>query len=351
MEPDAVKAEAWVATALGDPTAVLERQIVEVRPPGQGEVRVKVSAFCVNLNDADVVRGRYAMMPLEPPFTPGMESVGVVESAGPGAEHLVGQRVMGIPALAHGGFAQYAVLDAATTQLVPSWMSDTDAAAMHYPFHLGWFSLVERARLQRGETLLVHAAAGGIGSAAVQLGKALGATVIATAGGPEKCDFVRSLGADVVVDYRDGGFADAVVEATFGYGVDVAFDTVGGSVTQETFRCMALHGRHLLAGYSQDIANDGALLSPQAAVYGNFSLVGVCLVYVNDPLATRALLGFNWPARSDGQVAHRKLLELLRAGTIRTVVTQEIGFDELPAAMERQERRETTGRVVVHVDV
>lgn len=347
---DAVKADAWVATALGDPTKVLERQIVEVRPPGPGEVRVKVAAFCVNLNDTDVVRGRYAMMPLTPPFTPGMESVGVVESAGAGAEHLVGQRVVGIPVLAQGGFAEYAVLDAATTQVLPSWLSDAEGAAMHYPFHLGWFSLVERARLQPGETLLVHAAAGGTGSGAVLLGKALGATVIATAGGPEKVEFVRSLGADVVVDYLDGGFADAVNDATFGHGVDVAFDVVGGRVTTETFRCMGLHGRHLLAGYSEDIANDGAVLSPQAAVYGNFSLCGVCLVYVNDPLGTRRTFGFNWPSRYEGQLAHKKLLELMRAGAIRTVITQQIGFDELPAAMERQERRETMGRVVVSLD-
>lgn len=344
-----ISADSWVATDLGDPTKVLQRQRIEVREPGPGEVRIKVAAFCVNLNDTDVVRGRYAMLPLPPPFTPGMESVGVVESAGLGAEHLVGQRVMGIPVLAHGGFAQYAIVDAATTQIVPPWMSDANAAAMHYPFHLSWFALVDRARLQPGETLLVHAAAGGIGSAALQLGKALGATVIATAGGPEKVEFARSLGADVVIDYREGGFADAVNEATFGHGVDVAFDTVSGSVTTETFKCMGIHGRHLLVGYSEDIGNDGAPVPTQPAVYGNFSLCGVCLVYVNDPLGLRATLGFNWPARSEGQQAHRKLLSLLRSGQIRTVITDEISFDDLPAAMERQENRMTMGRVVVHV--
>lgn len=175
--------------------------------------------------------------------------------------------------------------------------------------------------------------------------------MIATAGGPEKVAFARKLGTDVVIDYRDGGFADAVVDATAGLGVDVAFDTVSGSVTTETFRCMGLHGRHLLAGFSEDIANDGASLSPQAAIYGNFSLCGVCLVYVTDPVGTRATLGFNWPGRAEGQIAHKKILEMLRAGTIRTVITEEIGFDALPEAMERQERRETMGRIVVSVDV
>ena len=346
---DSLKADAWVATALGDPTRVLERQLVEVPPPGPGEVRVEVSAFCVNFNDTDIVRGRWSIVPLQPPFTPGMEAMGVVESAGPGAEYLLGRRIVGIPVGAHGGFAEHALVDATSAMLIPDWLSDVEGAALHYPFHLSWFSLVERARLQPGESLLVHAGAGGVGSAAVQLGKALGATIIATAGGPEKAAFCRELGADVAIDYREEGFAEAVVDATFGAGVDVALDTVGGTVTTETFRCMGMNGRHLLVGYAQDIANDGAPLSPQPAIYGNFSLCGVCLAYASDPLATRLTMGLNWPARSEGLVAHRRILELMRAGKVRTVVTSEVSFEELPAAMERQERRETMGRTVVRV--
>jgi NADPH:quinone reductase len=344
-----LKADAWVATALGDPTAVLERQIVEVAPPGPGEVRVKVSTFCVNFNDTDIVRGRWSVVPLVPPFTPGMEAMGVVESAGPGAEYLLGRRIVGIPVGAHGGFAQYALVDATSAMLIPEWLSDAQGAALHYPFHLSWFSLHERAQLKAGETLLVHAGAGGVGSAAIQLGKALGATVIATAGGPDKVAFCREQGADIVIDYREGGFAEAVVEATFGAGVDVALDSIGGSVTTETFRCMGMNGRLLLVGYAEDIANDGAPLSPQAAIYGNFSLCGVCLAYAMDPLANRLTTGLNWPSRSEGVQAHRRILELMRSEQVHTVVTAEVTFDELPAAMERQERRETMGRTVVHV--
>ena len=344
-----LQADAWVATALGDPTKVLERQTVEVRPPGPNEVRVEVSTFCVNFNDTDIVRGRWTTVPLQPPFVPGMDTMGVVESAGPGAEHFVGRRIVGIPAGAHGGFATHAVVDATSAMLIPDWLGDADATALHYPFHLSWFALLERAGLEPGETLLVHAGAGGVGSAAIQVAKALGATVIATAGGPEKVRFCEELGADVAIDYRDGGFAEAVVDATFGRGVDVALDSVGGSVTQETFRCMAMHGRVLLVGYAQDITNDGAPLSPQPAIYGNFSLCGVCLAYTPDPLATRLTTGLNWPSRAEGLDAHRRILELLRAGTIRTVVTSEVPFADLPEAMERQERRETTGRTVVRV--
>jgi NADPH2:quinone reductase len=175
-----------------------------------------VDAFCLNLNDIDLIRGRYATLMLEPPFVAGMESVGTVESAGPGAEHLVGLRIVGIPALAHGGYASYAVVDAATAMELPDWLSAADGAAMHYPFHLGWFALHERARLQPGETLLVHAAAGGTGSGALQIGKALGAKVIATAGTDEKVEYCRRLGADVAVNYRTEDFVAVAMEATYG---------------------------------------------------------------------------------------------------------------------------------------
>jgi NADPH2:quinone reductase len=229
-------------------------------------------------------------------------------------------------------------------------LSDVDATALHYPFHLSWFALAERARLEPGETLLVHAGAGGVGSAAIQLGKALGARVIATAGGPAKVAFCKELGADEAIDYLDGGFADAVVDATFGAGVDVALDTVGGSVTAETFRCMGMHGRILLVGYAEDITNDGAPLNPAPAIYGNFSLLGVCLAYAADPLATRMTMGLNWPSRTEGVETHQRLLGLLRDGDIRTVVTSTVPFDDLPEAMERQERRETMGRTVITLD-
>lgn len=343
-----IEADAWVATDLGDPAAVLRRQTVEVRPPGPNEVRVAVNAFCLNFNDIDIIKGRYTTLPLQPPFVPGMESVGVVESAGTGSEHLVGRRIVGIPAMAFGGYASYAVVDAATTLELPDWISDVDGAALHYPFHLGWFALRERGRLQAGETLLVHAGAGGTGSGAVVLGKALGARVIATAGSDEKVAFCRELGADHAVNYRNPDWVDQVVELTYGRGVDVAFDAVGGDVTVQTFRCMGLNGRLLMAGFAGDIAlEDGDYLSPRPIAYNNFDVCGVCLVYVTDPLAVRRTLGFNWPARSDGQAAHARILEMLRTGKIRTVVGAEVDWADLPDALERMAARQTTGRLVV----
>jgi NADPH2:quinone reductase len=347
---DPIEAGAWVVTALGAPTEVMEQQRITVPPPGPNEVRVAVDAFCLNFNDIDIIRGRYRTLPLAPPFTPGMESVGVVEAAGPGAEHLLGQRIVGIPTLAHGGYAQYSIVDAATAMELPAWVSDADGAALHYPFHLGWFALHERARLQPGETLLVHAAAGGTGSGALSIGKALGARVIATVGSDDKAKVCEDLGADLVVNYRTDDFVAAALDFTYGHGVDVAFDAVGGDTTIETFRCMGFNGRHVIAGFSQDIQlEDAAYITPRAMAYGNFSLVGVCLVYVNDPLGTRRTLGFNWPSRAEGQRAHATILELLRTGRIRTCIGRELAFDEVPSALAAMEQRATTGRLVVHV--
>ncbi len=343
-----LQCDAWVATKLGDPTAVLERQTVEVPAPEPNEIRIAVEAFCLNFNDIDVIRGRYLTLPLEAPFVPGMESVGVVESAGLGAEHLVGQRVVGIPVMAHGGYATHAIVDAATALAIPESMSSVDGAALHYPFHLGWFALHERARLQPGETLLVHAGAGGTGSGAVQIGKALGAKVIATAGSDEKLEYCLELGADHAVNYRTGDWVAQVEELTYGRGVDVAFDTVGGATTVETFKCMGFNGRHLIAGWSENIQLEHeSYFTPWPIAYGNFSVCGVCLVYVVDPLGTRRTMGFNWPSRAEGQVAHAKILELLRTGAIRTTIGRELTFDEIPEALESMERRETVGRLVV----
>lgn len=343
-----IAAEAWVATELGDPGKVLARQSIEVRPPGPGEIRVAVRAFCLNFNDIDVIKGRYTTMPLPAPFVPGMETVGVVESAGPGSEYLIGRRIVGIPVMAFGGYASYAIVDAATALDLPDWISDVDGAALHYPFHLGWFALRERGRLKPGETLLVHAAAGGTGSGALVLGKALGARVIATAGSEEKLAFCSELGADHVINYRDSDWVDQVMELTYGRGVDVAFDAVGGDVSVQTFTCMGFNGRHLMAGFAEDIAlEDGDYLSPRPIAYGNFDVCGVCLVYVNDPVGVRRTLGFNWPARSDGQRAHVEILELIRTGKIRTVVGAEVAWVDLPNALERMAARQTTGRLVV----
>ena len=234
----------------GEPAAALRLEDVPAPTPGPGEILVRVAATTLNFNDVDGVRGRYRTVAPPLPYTPGMEVLGVVESTGAGAEEWLGKRVVAIPSGAFGGYAELAVGPAAMAFEMPpvSELADTPAAAVFFPFHLSWLALHERARIQTGETVLIHAAAGGVGSAAVQLATVAGARVIATAGSDAKLDLCRSLGASVAIDYTKSDFVAAVLEATDGRGVDVAFDSVGGEVTTKTFQCMAFNGRHLLVG-------------------------------------------------------------------------------------------------------
>lgn len=345
-----VTATAWIAKAHGSPAEVLERGTVEVAAPGPNEIRVAVRAFCLNFNDIDCITGRYATIPTVPPFVPGMEVVGTVEAAGPGAEGWVGRRTVAIPTGALGGYASYAVAPASMALELPDDVDDTVGAAIHYPFHLSWLALHDRARIAEGETLLVHAAAGGVGSAAIQLGKLAGATVIATAGSDEKLELCRELGADHTVNYRTGDFVAVADEVTLGRGIDVAFDTVGGEVMEQTFRCMGFGGRHLLVGLASGIEQeDQATITPRPLLYGNFSVCGVCHVYVDDPVMFRRLSGLNFTAKADGLRTHAAIVRLLRQGKIRPVVGRELPFEDLPGALEAMARRETTGRLVVHL--
>jgi NADPH2:quinone reductase len=279
-----------------------------------------------------------------------MEALGTVDACGPGAEEWMGRRVVTCPAGAFGGYAEFCVGPTAMTFAMPVRLVGPEAAAFYFPFHLAWLGLDHRAGLQAGETLLVHAAAGGAGSAALQLGVQRGARVIATAGSPEKVAFCRELGADVAIDYRSESFVDAVRDATDGRGVDVAWDSVGGEVTQDTFKCMAINGRHLLIGFASGIEGVDAPVSPRAMVYGNFSLYGVCLAYVDDPAAVRSASGLNFVSHHVAAQAHDRLLTLVAEGKLRPIVGKEVDFADLPKALEAMERRETIGRVVVRVD-
>jgi NADPH2:quinone reductase len=284
-----------------------------------------------------------------------MELVGEVTGAGPGAEGWIGRRVMTSGVGAQGAHAELAVGSTAMTFEAPSSLDDTEAAAFFYPFHLAHLGLFERGRLQAGETVLVHAAAGGVGSAAVQLAVARGARVIATAGGSEKTALTEELGADVAIDYRRAGFAAAVLEATGGHGVDVCFDGVGGEVTLQSLRCLARGGRHLVVGFAGGIeAEEVPTISGRMLCFGNFDVLGVILAYLDDdirPSPDWPLPGgpprFNPPPASQGRQVHADLVGLLDAGKIRPLVGAVVPFEDLPRALDRMEARATTGRVVI----
>jgi NADPH2:quinone reductase len=197
--------------------------------------------------------------------------------------------------------------------------------------------------------VLIHAAAGGVGSAALQLAGLADARVITTAGSPEKVELCRSLGADLAINYRETDFADAVLEATDGRGVDVAFDSVGGEVTTQTFRCMAFNGRHLLVGFASGIEAEDAGIVPRPVLFGNFSLCGVCHAYAEDPREFKRATGYNFPSHADGERVHARILELIRQGQVRPVIGSEVPFTALPAALQSMADRRTVGRVVVRV--
>ena len=217
---------------------------------------------------------------------------------------------------------------------------------MYFPYQLSYLALAIRGRVSPGDVVLVHAAAGGAGSAAVQLAKAFGATVIGTAGSDDKAGFCRSLGADYAVNYRSEDFVAFVEDVTNGRGVDVAFDTVGGTVTTETFRVMAFNGRHLIIGFASGIEAEERPLPIQPSIYGNFDLVGICFAYVDSPRTTRPF-GMNFLSTAQGVDIWNRILQLARAGTIRPVIGRQIEFAEVPVELEALERRETTGRTVV----
>jgi NADPH:quinone reductase len=345
----AAAARAWRVNEHGRPGEVLRLEEVEVHAPGPGEVRVVTDAVTLNFNDIDGIYGRYRTVAPPLPYTPGMEVLGTVESVGEGVEPMVGRRVVGIPTGAFGGYAELVVCSAAMTFEMPERIPLPGAAAVLMPFHLAWLAVCRRGRLTAGETLLVHAAAGGAGSAAVQLGVRAGATVIATAGSKDKVEFCRRLGAHVAVDYRHEDFVEAALEATAGRGVDVAFDTVGGDVTTRTFRCMAFGGRHLLAGFASGIEAEDEGMVPRPILFGNFDLAGVCLAYVDDPRPVKRATGHNFLSTADARQWHAELVDRLATGDLRAVVDREVPFAELPAAVEAMERRDTIGRVVVRV--
>jgi NADPH2:quinone reductase len=184
----------------------------------------------------------------------------------------------------------------------------------------------------------------------VQLAVATGARVFATCGSPAKAAFCRDLGAEVAIDYTTDDFAEVVNDLTEAEGVDVVFDTVGGEVTEKSWRCIAFGGRHLIAGFSSGIeAEDEKWMTLRPLVFGNFDLMGVILAYQDDPKPIKRATGWNFASTERGRALHEHLLALYEKGSIRAVVAKEIPFEEIPAGLEALESRKIQGRIVVRL--
>lgn len=338
---------AWRVHRFGEPSDAL--QIDEVAEPaaGPGQVVVRTLTTPLNFNEVDGCFGRYRTVDPPLPYTLGMEVVGEVVRAGEGSERWIGRRVVATAAGAFGAHAQQVLADADMTFDAPGSLDDVQAAAFFFPFHVAHLALVERGHLGPGQTLLVHSGAGGVGSAAIQLGAALGARVIATAGSAEKLDVCRELGADLAVNYRTDDVAGAALDATEGRGVDVVCDLVGGDTSVRTFPCVAHGARYVLAGFSGGIEAEDAGIAPRPILFGNFDLCGVMLSYRRDPAVAKRASGFNLFSRADGERVHAHLVDLIEAGSIRTVVGRTAPWTDLPAELGRLARRETVGRTVL----
>ena len=346
--------QAWRVHAWGpDPSEAMVLDTIPIPIPEAGELLVRVQAIPLNLNDMERINGENMMVRPELPVTPGMEVMGVVVACGEGVEEWLGRRVVAMPKLATGGFAQYSICPVVSAFEMPEDIPLPAAAALYFPYHLAWLGLVDRAALQAGESVLIHAAAGGSGSAAIQLAKHIGATVYATAGSDEKVELCRQLGADVAINYSREDFQSVILEATNNKGVDVVFDNVGEAVMEKSMNCVGYNGRYLMMGFASDKKfADEKLIVPRRVLLGNMKLSGVLMAYANDsvvPMMKKAM-GWNFCPDSLGQEIMARIVELVRAKKLKPVIGETTTFDVLPAAMERMRDRKTTGRVVVLVD-
>ena len=321
----------WQVRELGEPIDVLQLREAQDPQPEPGQILVRVLASAANFPDVLMCRGMYQVRPAMP-FTPGVELCGEVAALGEGVSGFaMGDRALGASVLPHGGFAEVAIMNVATTYAAPTSLDNAEAAAFYLGYQTGWFALHRRAHLQTGETLLVHAAAGGVGSAAVQLGKAAGARVIGVVGGPEKAQVARSLGADLVIDRLSEDFVTAVKEFTDGRGADVVFDPVGGEAYQRSTKCIAFEGRIVIVGFAGGEVQSAAL---NHALVKNYSILGLHWGYYNekDPAAVDAC---------------QVLLTLMAdAGTLRPLVSERLALGDVAGGIQRLAEGSTTGRVV-----
>ena len=327
--------KAWVVRQLGGPETMRFEELAEGEP-ADGMVRIRMRASAINYFDSLMISGQYQTKP-DLPFVPGSEISGVVINAPAGSGFQPGDRVMALVdnvGLTRGGYAEVADAAPGSVAPMPAKMGFDEAAAFTLIFQTGWFGLHRRANLKAGETLLVHAGAGGVGSAAIQLGKAAGAIVIATAGSDEKVEVCRELGADHAINYKTQDFVEEVKKITGGRGADVVYDPVGGDVYDRSTKCIAFEGRIVIVGFTS-----GRI--PQAAanhvLVKNYSVVGLHWGLYSKrapeliPLATKALL------------------ELYDAGKIKPYVSTRLPLSEAPRALTSVAEGKSTGKVILTV--
>jgi NADPH2:quinone reductase len=322
---------AWQVTTFGEPRDALQLADIDEPVPGPGELRVRVEAAAVGLPDVFLCRSTYAYKP-PVPFVPGQEVCGVVDAVGAGVEVPVGSRVMGVTSFVdgRGGFAESTIVPVGSAFRVPESMAAEQAAAFRIGYSTAWRALVRRGELAKNEDLLVLGASGGSGTAAIQLGAALGARVIAVASGADKQEYCARLGANVVLERRSPQLADEIRAATGGSGPAVVFDPVGGEVAQQALDAMAIGGRFLAVGFA---SGTWVQAPTHQLVIRNQSLVGV-------------LASGLTPEENDAD--HEALLTLAADGVLDMAVTVA-PFEQAPEAVQAVATSSVQGKMVISV--
>lgn len=329
---------AWQVHGAGEPADVMRMVERQLPDPGPGQVKIQVSAAGIGLPDVLMCRGTYPLTP-PVPFTPGQELAGTVVAVGSGVDLSLGARIMGVSDFmnGNGSFADEALALAATVLPVPQAMDDVAAAGFWIPNMTAWIGLVDRGQLRAGQRLAVLGAAGGSGIAAVQLGKALGAEVVAVAGDESRAEFCRSYGADHAVvcrgDTADDGrpLAQVLRELTDWHGVDMIFDPVGGAQGTNAMGALARDGKHLAVGFA---SGTWPTVNVQMMTLTNTSLVGV--------------LAAGYSREHIEGILHG-LTALVNRGELRGTVLETVPFGEVPEALTRVAARTTRGKCVVEI--
>ena len=320
---------AWLCETL-DGVEALRWQELPTPQPGPGEVLMAVKAASLNFPDLLIVQGKYQIKPTLP-FVPGAEYAGVVEAVGEGVSHLeVGDAVAAVGAA--GGFATHAVADAARLMPLPAGFAIEDGAAFVFTYGTSHHALMDRGQLKAGETVLVLGAAGGVGTAALQIAKAAGARVIAATSSDAKCELCRGLGADATINYTRENLRDALKALTAGQGPDIVYDPVGGDLAEPAFRSIAWRGRYLVVGF----AGGGIPALPwNLALLKGASVVGV---FWGD-FARRER-----EAHANGL---RQLVQWYGQGLVKPVIDQRLPMSELKAAYARMGSRQVCGKLLL----
>lgn len=315
----------------GEPQDLVIEDVPEPEPAA-GQVRVSVRASALNFPDVLMVQGKYQSLP-DFPFSPGGEFSGVIDAVGADVEGWsAGDEVFG--GTGHGCFAEKIVVPAKALRRKPPSMSFAQASGISTTYGTSYYALKQRADLQAGETLLVLGAAGGVGLAAVELGKAMGARVIAAASSDEKLEIAKAAGADELINYSDGELKDKVKALTEGKGADVIYDPVGGPLFDQCMRCINWYGRVLIIGF---VGGDIPKLPTNLVLLKSCQVVGV-------------FYGA-WSARAPGEAAQnfQEVLDMCEAGKLNPLVGQEFAFEDYAKALECLDQRQAKGKVVLRV--